>query len=83
MKVRVVSYSQEPTPDAGTPLDLVAYCARVSNPANQNNKKTAKKLVDYLIKHKHWSPLEMVNVCMENPSLVGIPNSPIVLYLIQ
>jgi|TARA_Y100000004_G_C8935148_1_gene421723 thymidylate synthase (FAD) len=65
MKVRVVSYSQEPTPDAGTPLDLVAYCARVSNPANQNNKKTAKKLVDYLIKHKHWSPLEMVNVCME------------------
>jgi thymidylate synthase (FAD) len=46
-------------------LDLVAYCARVSNPENQNNKLTNKKLVKYLMKHKHWSPLEMVSVCLE------------------
>ena len=45
--------------------DLVAYCARVSNPANQNNKETAPKLLEYLIKHKHWSPFEMVSVTME------------------
>ena len=45
--------------------DLIAYMARVSAPNNQNNKETAPKLVKYLIKHKHWSPLEMVNVCME------------------
>jgi len=65
--VRVVSYSR--------PLDeeklnddliqLVAYCARVSNPGNQNNDKTAEKLIKYLIKHQHWSPLEMASVCME------------------
>jgi thymidylate synthase (FAD) len=46
-------------------LDLVAYCARVSNPSNQNNTETNEKLVKYLMKHKHWSPLEMVSVCME------------------
>jgi len=46
-------------------LDLVAFCARVSNPANQMNSETSEKLVKYLIKHAHWSPLEMVNVCME------------------
>jgi thymidylate synthase (FAD) len=46
-------------------LDLVAYCARVSNPNNQNNKETSEKLVKYLMKHKHWSPLEMVSACLE------------------
>jgi len=51
--------------DLGSPLDLVAYCARVSNPDNQNNKETATGLVKYLMKHKHWSPLEMVSVCLE------------------
>lgn len=45
--------------------DLIAYMARVSNPENQDNKETAVKLIRYLIKHKHWSPFEMVNVCME------------------
>lgn len=45
--------------------DLIAYMARVSSPANQDNKETAPKLIKYLIKHKHWSPLEMVNICME------------------
>ena len=50
------------TPDAE---NLVAYMARVSNPENQDNPATAPKLLAYLIKHKHWSPFEMVNVCME------------------
>lgn len=48
-----------------TPTDLVAFCARVSNPNNQTNMETAEKLISYLIKHKHWSPFEMVNVCLE------------------
>ena len=76
MKVALISHSQSPyeyrrgfLPDSSTlresPLDLVAYCARVSNPSNQNNKETNEKLVKYLIKHKHWSPLEMVSVCLE------------------
>jgi thymidylate synthase (FAD) len=45
--------------------ELIAYMARVSNPKNQNNKETAPKLIRYLIKHKHWSPFEMVNMCVE------------------
>lgn len=67
MKVNLVSYSRVPD-DSELPddmLQLVAYCARVSNPSNQNNTETSEKLVKYLIKHKHWSPLEMVNVCLE------------------
>lgn len=67
---RLISYTQ-PDPDAidqndvTSIQDLVAYCARVSNPGNQNNAKTADKLLKYLIKHKHWSPFEMVSLCME------------------
>jgi len=67
MDVKLISYSQ-PAVDFDIPndvLQLVAYCARVSNPDNQHNEETAEKLVKYLIKHKHWSPLEMVSVCME------------------
>jgi thymidylate synthase (FAD) len=45
--------------------DLIAYCARVSNPANQANTKTTPKLLQYLIKHKHWSPFEMASACIE------------------
>lgn len=45
--------------------DLIAYCARVSNPNNQNNKATAPKLLKFLIKHKHWSPFELANMCVE------------------
>ena len=45
--------------------DLIAFCARVSNPANQMNEETSAKLIKYLIKHAHWSPLEMVNACLE------------------
>ena len=66
MNVKVISHSQ--TPNVEVPqdaLDLVAYCARVSNPSNQNNTETNEKLVKYLMKHKHWSPLEMVSVCLE------------------
>ena len=48
-----------------TPEQLAAYCARVSNPANQNHHETSNKLIQYLIKHKHWSPLEMVSACVE------------------
>ena len=46
-------------------IDMVAYCARVSNPANQHNTETNEKLLNYLIKHHHWSPFEMVSICLE------------------
>ena len=49
------------TPDAE---DLIAYMARVSNPANQHNTETSAKLIKYLINHNHWSPFEMVNMCV-------------------
>jgi len=65
MKVSLVSYSQPPGPVEQTLQDLVAYCARVSNPENQDNKETNEKLIGYLIRNKHWSPLEMVSVCLE------------------
>jgi thymidylate synthase (FAD) len=69
LKVKLVSYSQ-PTEDfASVGIDnvqeLIAYCARVSNPANQLNTETSEKLIKYLIKHAHWSPLEMVSACIE------------------
>jgi thymidylate synthase (FAD) len=44
---------------------IIAYCARVSNPSNQHNVKTAPKLLKFLIKHKHWSPFELANMCVE------------------
>ena len=68
MNVKIISHSQAPYNDAlhkHSALDLVAYCARVSNPDNQNNTETSEKLVKYLMKHKHWSPLEMVSACLE------------------
>jgi len=64
LKVKLISHSQAPMYE-DTALDLVAYCARVSNPSNQNNTETNEKLVKYLMKHKHWSPLEMVSACLE------------------
>ena len=63
MKVELISYSQ--TPDGKNLQDIVAYCARVSNPSNQNNTETNDKLIRYLINHQHWSPLEMVSICLE------------------
>ena len=69
MKVKLVSSSQpsKELVEQGiiNAQELVAYCARVSNPANQNNTDTSEKLIRYLIKHKHWSPLEMVSACLE------------------
>ena len=62
--VKLISYTQPPYP-METLTDLVAYCARVSNPSNQLNNETSDKLINYLMDHKHWSPLEMVNVCLE------------------
>lgn len=64
MTVKLISYSQAPNSNMSL-LEQVAYAARVSNPSNQNNTDTAEKLVRYLIKHNHWSPLEMVSVCLE------------------
>ena len=68
MNVRLISYSQPPTEGFigfDNLQEIIAYCARVSNPANQMNKETSEKLIRYLIKHGHWSPLEMVSACLE------------------
>ena len=65
MKVKLVSYSKPVLEGLDTPTDLVAYCARVSNPSNQLNSETAEKLIKYLVKHQHWSPLEMATMCLE------------------
>jgi thymidylate synthase (FAD) len=69
MKVKLVSYSQASDEFAKNGIDdaqeLIAFCARVSNPSNQFNTETSEKLIGYLIKHQHWSPLEMVSACLE------------------
>lgn len=69
MKVSLVSSSQPSKELAEQGIinaqELVAYCARVSNPSNQFNTETSEKLIRYLIKHQHWSPLETVNACLE------------------
>jgi thymidylate synthase (FAD) len=69
MDVQLLSYSQptERFADMGVAdaQELIAYCARVSNPSNQLNTDTSDKLIRYLVKHQHWSPLEMVSACME------------------
>ena len=64
MKVELISYSKPPSGDQSL-QDLVAFCARVSNPTNQNNTVTNERLIKYLINNQHWSPLEMVNICLE------------------
>jgi len=73
MNVKLINYSQGPfenimgvdVPSKTSLLDQIAYAARVSNPENQNNKETSEKLVRYLIKNQHWSPLEMVSLTLE------------------
>lgn len=69
MKVRLVSYSKASSELENDGLsdvqELIGYCARVSNPSNQLNTETSEKLIRYLIKHQHWSPLEMVSACLE------------------
>jgi thymidylate synthase (FAD) len=69
MEVRLVSYSTPTVEFADQGIDnvqeLIAFCARVSNPSNQLNTETSEKLINYLVKHAHWSPLEMVSACVE------------------
>jgi len=69
MNVSLLSYSQPTAQFASQGIDdaqeLIAYCARVSNPSNQFNTETSEKLIKYLVKHQHWSPLEMVSACVE------------------
>jgi thymidylate synthase (FAD) len=69
MHVHLLSYSQPTQEFANLGItdaqELIAYCARVSNPSNQFNTETSEKLIQYLIKHQHWSPLEMVSACIE------------------
>ena len=69
MNVKLLSYSQPTEEFANLGVDdaqeLIAYCARVSNPSNQLNTETSEKLIKYLVKHQHWSPLEMVSACIE------------------
>ena len=69
MNVRLLSHSQPTEEFINQGIDdaqeLVAYCARVSNPSNQLNTDTSEKLIKYLVKHQHWSPLEMVSACIE------------------
>jgi thymidylate synthase (FAD) len=64
-KIELISYSQPDQRFAENMTELVAFCARVSNPSNQMNKETSEKLIRYLIKHCHFSPLEMVSMCLE------------------
>jgi len=69
MKVKLISSSKASKEMVGEGIydaqELIAFCARVSNPANQFNTETSEKLINYLIKHQHWSPLEMVSACLE------------------
>jgi thymidylate synthase (FAD) len=69
MKVKLISVSQATSEMIAEGIDdaqeLIAFCARVSNPSNQFNTETSEKLIKYLVKHKHWSPLEMVSACLE------------------
>ena len=69
MNVKLVSYSQPTEEFRAQGIDdaqeLIAFCARVSNPSNQFNNDTSEKLIRYLVRHQHWSPLEMVSACME------------------
>ena len=76
MNVRLVSLTQPQVsaPDRApmSAEDIIAYCARVSNPKNQANAETAPKLLKFLIKHKHWSPFELANMCVEIKTSRGI-----------
>lgn len=69
MQVRLVSSSAPTAEFADAGIDnvqeLIAFCARVSNPSNQLNTETSERLINYLVKHAHWSPLEMVSACVE------------------
>jgi len=65
MPVKLITYSQLAECQIDTLTNMIAYCARVSNPTNQQNTETNEKLLKYLIKNHHWSPFEMVSICLE------------------
>ena len=68
MKVELISYSQQTEGcrcEGKSLQDIISYCARVSNPSNQDNTETNEKLIRYLIRNKHWSPFEMASICLE------------------
>lgn len=65
MNVKLISITHPCIASIKTAEELIVYCARVSNPTNQLNSETAPRLLSYLIKHKHWSPFEMVTMCVE------------------
>ena len=67
--VKLIHYTQDGD-------DLVSYMARVSNPNNQNNTETSAKLIKYLIKHQHWSPFEMVNMCRNQYHTIYCSSNP-------
>ena len=77
MQVKLISITKPQSQGVHNPApenaeDLIAFCARVSNPKNQMNKKTAPKLIKFLINHKHWSPFELANMCVEIKTSRGI-----------
>jgi thymidylate synthase (FAD) len=72
MNVELISITKPEIKGLKNPEDLVAYCARVSNPSNQMNTETAPKLLKFLIQHKHWSPFELVDMCVEIKTSRGI-----------
>ena len=65
MEVKLVSLTKPDIEGVENAEDIIAYCARVSNPSNQMNTETAPRLIKYLIKHKHWSPFELASMCVE------------------
>jgi thymidylate synthase (FAD) len=65
MTARVISYTQSANGILNDITEQIAYCARVSNPSSQINNENNEKLLNYLMKHEHWSPFEMVNICIE------------------
>jgi thymidylate synthase (FAD) len=69
MKIKLISVSKPSKEMVAEGMydvqELIAFCARVSNPSNQFNTETSEKLIKYLVKHKHWSPLEMASACLE------------------
>ena len=65
MTARIISYTQSADGNLNDITEQIAYCARVSNPTSQINNENNERLLNYLMKHEHWSPFEMVNICIE------------------
>ena len=83
MHVKLVALSKPSAiTECGTADQFIAYCARVSNPENQNNTKTASQLLKYLIKNQHWSPFEMVSLTLEIQTTRDISHQIVLLLLL-